>query len=87
MNQASPQDLVGQLSPELFWDVDRSRIDLERHREWLLSRILQRGLWQDWQVISRALGSDCLRMLEPQLKLPRRERNFLKVWLAVHDAR
>ncbi len=87
MNQVSFGDVINRLSPELFWDVDCSQISLERHRKWLLSRILQRGLWQYWQIISSALGLHVLCAIEPELKLPSRERSFLRVWLDVHDAR
>ena len=86
MTQVPFADVINQLSPELFWDVDRSQISLERHGKWLLSRILQRGRWGDWQTISRILGPSALRTIEPELKLPARERHFLKVWLDTHDA-
>ena len=29
----------------LFWDVDPAQIDLERHRDYILERVMMRGDW------------------------------------------
>jgi hypothetical protein len=77
---------VAQLSPILFWDVAQKSVDWDRHRVWLVQRILTRGTWEDWLLISRELPAAKLRELEPRLKLQPRERNFLKNWINREDA-
>jgi hypothetical protein len=75
-----------QLSPILFWDVAPESLDWERHRVWLMQRVLERGTWEDWQLISAEVSIDELRAMEPALKLAPRERNFLLKWIENYDA-
>jgi hypothetical protein len=35
-------------SPNLFWDVDPERLDLERHRSYVVARVLEHGTIEDW---------------------------------------
>lgn len=46
------------LSPHLFWDVDRAKIDVERNKKWLINRILEYGLINDWIYILKYYGID-----------------------------
>ena len=39
------------LADHLFWDVERSGIDPERHAAWLAQRVLEYGRWADWQLL------------------------------------
>ncbi len=38
------------LSDHLFWDVDRSGIDPERHASWLAKRVLEYGRWRGFDA-------------------------------------
>lgn len=62
-----------QLSDHLFWDVDRSSIDPERHTPWLVKRVLEYGCWRDWQTLVAHYGkprlaeiSTGIRSLQPR---------------------
>ena len=44
------------LSDHLFWDVDRSGVDPERHGAWLVKRVLEYGRWRDWQTLVAHYG-------------------------------
>jgi len=77
---------VAQLSPTLFWDVAQESVDWKRHRAWLVQRVLNRGTWNDWLLVSRELSASKLRELEPRLELEPRERNFLRNWITREDA-
>ncbi|MES2658653.1 MAG: hypothetical protein V4689_08540 [Verrucomicrobiota bacterium] len=48
------------LSEHLFWDVDRSGIDPERHAAWLAKRVLEYGRWRDWQILVAHYGKPAL---------------------------
>ena len=87
MSPDAQTDLTGRLSATLFWDVDRSSVDPVRHQKWLLTRILERGTWSDWLLISSFLGPEEIHHIEPALRISPRERSFLKTWLAQHDVR
>lgn len=64
---------VESLSDHLFWDVDRSTIDPDRHGAWLARRVLEYGRWSDWQILVGRYGKPVLaqivksiRSLEPR---------------------
>ena len=69
---------VSKLSPILFWDVDPETVTWANHRRWLLTRILERGTWEDWLEVENNTSLDELLDLEPDLKIEARERNFLR---------
>jgi hypothetical protein len=52
---------AGPLRPELLWDVAGEAIDWERHREFLVGRVLGRGSVDDIRGLRRGLGDATLR--------------------------
>lgn len=75
---------VSRFSADLFWDVAQCEVDPVRHQRWLLERVLERGKWEDWLLLSRALGEEELRKWAPRLRISPRSQNFLQVWLRTH---
>ena len=49
---------INDLSEHLFWDVDRSKIDLKKNKKLLIQRVLDYGLIDDWQIIYDYYGID-----------------------------
>lgn len=47
---------INQLSDHLFWDVDRSKLDLNTHFRFVLQRILSYGLMRDWNLFYNEFG-------------------------------
>lgn len=43
-------EFINSLSKTLFWDVDRETIDEEKHRRFVIERVLQRGSFDDWRL-------------------------------------
>jgi hypothetical protein len=41
------------LSPHLFWDVDISKLDIDRSRKFVIGRILDYGTIDDWRKALR----------------------------------
>ena len=41
-------EYIKNLSKTLFWDVDRETIDDEKHRRFIIERVLTRGSFKDW---------------------------------------
>jgi hypothetical protein len=36
-------------SPHLFWDVDAETLDLEKHKTYIIRRVMEYGKLNDWQ--------------------------------------
>jgi len=65
-------EVIQQLSPYLFWDMDKSKLDMDKHSAHLISRVLEHGQLKDWRLIRNYYGLDrvvaeCkrLRTLDP----------------------
>jgi hypothetical protein len=71
---------VEKLSPELFWDVDRSTVDPKKNARWLLERVLQRGRWEDWMLVRTYFSKESMKGLRPSLRLDAKSANFLDLY-------
>jgi hypothetical protein len=40
-------------SQNLFWDVDPATLDMERHRKYIIARVLECGTLEDWRMLCR----------------------------------
>ncbi len=49
------------LRPALFWDVDVSKIDLQKHQAAVIERILMRGRLEEYRAMMRFYGKDTVR--------------------------
>lgn len=69
-----------QLSPHLFWDVDRERIDFNKNKKWLIHRVLEYGLLKDWVLIYKYYGIEEIAQIVIQLKdLDKKSISFISV--------
>lgn len=57
----------------LFWDIDSAMLDIDRHRKYVVARVLEAGTFDDWQLLCRLYTLDgvidCarhLRTLDPK---------------------
>jgi len=53
---ANQKSQITNLSPHLFWDVDKDNIDLEKNKKFIIHRVLEYGLLRDWQFIYSHYG-------------------------------
>jgi hypothetical protein len=69
------------LSDHLFWDVDRSTVDPALHARWLAKRVLEYGLWRDWQALVSHYGRDRLAEVVTSIRsLDPRAFAFCRAW-------
>lgn len=61
------------MSSHLFWDVDVNSIEFDKHKAYIVQRVLEYGFIDDWNKLKAAMGIDdivatCkqLRTLEPK---------------------
>jgi hypothetical protein len=71
---------IMQLSPHLFWDVDREKIDFIKNKKWLVHRVLEYGLLKDWVLINKYYGIEEIAQIAVQLKdLDNKSMSFISV--------
>jgi hypothetical protein len=71
---------IMQLSPHLFWDVDREKIDFNKNKKWLVHRVLEYGLLKDWILINKYYGIEEIAQIAVQLKdLDKKSISFVSV--------
>ena len=66
-------EYVKALTPSLFWDVNRDEVDDDRHRRFIMQRVLERGTMNDWRLTKRRYSlplivaeAQQMRSLEPR---------------------
>ena len=47
---------IENFSEHLFWDVDKTKLDLEKSKKYIINRVLDYGLINDWQIIYNYYG-------------------------------
>ena len=47
---------IESMSPHLFWDVDVKTLDFDTHTSYIVQRVLEYGLQQDWILLKHHLG-------------------------------
>lgn len=48
--------IISSLSPHLFWDVDKNKIDLDHDKKMIVQRVMEYGLYKDFQTIRSYYG-------------------------------
>ncbi len=77
---------LSSLSQDLFWDVSIDSVDPKKNLRWLVERIVTRGRWEDWLLLSRHVPREELRAVLPRLRLTGREKHFLEIYLGAEHA-
>lgn len=77
-------DLILQSATQLFWDVDVSALDPERHEDFILGRVLSEGTLDVVRALRDEVGDAALLafLRRAPHRLDRRTRSFLEVVLS-----
>lgn len=67
MKLDSPEHNIAGFSPHLFWDVDRSKIDIEKNKKLIVERVLQRGSRSDLDALLNHYDKSEVREVIKQL--------------------
>ena len=57
-----------EFSAELFWDCDPATLDLEKHKRFIIHRVLTRGRWSDWKLLRKTYPEDILKEETMQMR-------------------
>lgn len=55
MNAEKKPDL-NNLSPHLFWEVDKAKLEIQKNKKFIVRRVLEYGLLSDWILINQLYG-------------------------------
>ena len=77
----TPTSWTSDLSPTLFWDSDQAKVDVKEHLKTDLERVLERGTWRDWSLVTGNVPKSEMLKVLPRLRVPARELTFLKSFL------
>lgn len=58
---------LNNLSKHIFWDVDVNAIDVEKNAVFIMQRVVQYGLFNDWRILKSELGIDKLKKYAIQI--------------------
>lgn len=47
---------ITQFSAYLFWDVNKDDLDMEKHSRYIIKRVLEYGMLQDWNIVKQYYG-------------------------------
>lgn len=61
-------DVLTQFSHHLFWDADRESIDLEQNAPYVVQRVLEYGLLEDWRLLRNYYGLKRIAQISMQLR-------------------
>lgn len=80
ISKHSTEMILDQFSPHIFWDVDREKIDINKNKKWLVQRVLEYGLFSDWQIIYKYYGIEEIARISINLKdLDNKSVSFISV--------
>lgn len=69
------------IDKKYFWDVDLDSLNLERHKRFIISRILQRGNWPDFTGLITYYGLDRVKEEMVQIRyLDKKTLNFCSIY-------
>lgn len=52
---------LSQLSPHLFWDIDKNKLDPEKHKTLIIERVMNRGNLTDLKVLFKTYDMDSIK--------------------------
>lgn len=67
-NTPSPGLSYTDLSNHLFWDVDRTKVDFDQRKAWVIERVLSHGMLSDWDTIKKYYSEQVIRQVVLELR-------------------
>jgi hypothetical protein len=65
----------------LFWDIDPAKLDVQKHKTFIVSRVMHRGKLKEWKQVEALYGKNAISKLLPEINWqdPKTEA-FFKLW-------
>jgi len=75
------------ISRRVFWDVDFETLDYEKDRRFIIDKVMNHGLWDDFVAVMRYYGKDVVRHEIVQVPYLKKEvLNFLCFYLELQPS-
>jgi hypothetical protein len=79
-----PIDMIQSgFSSYLFWDVDKTQLDIDRSKTYIIDRVLSHGMLSDWYIIKKLYGLETIR--DTALKMRHLDKTVLYFCAAYFD--
>lgn len=59
---------VEDFSKHLFWDVNLKTFDLEKHKKFMVERVLEYGLLSDWNLTKELYGKEEIKNISLNIR-------------------
>lgn len=70
--------LISNFSKHLFWEVNTAEIHHDLHAKYIITKVLQYGLIEDWKILSRHYGLDKITEVAVKIRdLDKKTATFL----------
>lgn len=56
------KDIAATFSPNLFWDIEETSLNKEKHARFIIERVLARGRLSDWFALTRLYGMNRIQV-------------------------
>ena len=65
------------MNTTLFWDIDKNKLDFEKHKRFIIERILQYGLPNDikW-LLNKYAEKDIIKVVKQSKNIDKKTANF-----------
>ncbi len=50
-NSVKKHNIISDFSENLFWDTDVQKLDMERHKKYIIARVIEYGTFHDWLLL------------------------------------
>ena len=72
------------ISPSLFWDIDVSKLDWNRHRQLIVERVIQRGSLHAIEEVTAHYGKENIIEIIKQIPyLEKRDMAFVHIYFNI----
>lgn len=72
---------------QLFWDVDPGQVDIERHRSYVMERVMSRGTWEAMRWLLATYSAAAIREFVEAQGQKVLTPEVLAFWSLMSDAR
>ena len=59
---------IEDFSASLFWDIDKTKLDFEQHKRFIIERTLMRGTLSDWFLLKAYYGKGTIKKESMQVR-------------------
>jgi len=68
MKKIPKEITINDFSQHLFWDVDLSEFDFDKHKAHLIQKVLEYGLLKDWELLKKVYGLETIKQVSLNLR-------------------